>query len=209
MCFLSVRDRPIPDLRGLLVPTATASIVMAPYLIHGIGSFPGSWFWDGFAYMASRRKSVASSPSGKCCQPRTVLTSSDIKSAQTRYISSSVIVADERHLPAWPAMLRPQWDISYSSASLTFSSSCYFLAKVTMPGRGYLHDCFCRNGLELAGPLLNLVWVNNFDHLLAMSLAPAIHRARFRRCAGVRPLVMPLYSGFSSLHKFMFTQRWR
>jgi hypothetical protein len=55
----------------------------------------------------------------------------------------------------------------------TFSSSCFFLAKVTMPGRRMMQIAFVTMA-TVSSPLLNLVWANNFDHLLAMSIAPII-----------------------------------
>ena len=54
-----------------------------------------------------------------------------------------------------------------------FSSSCYFLATVTMPGRPHLQVVFVALA-AVSGPILNLVWANNFDHLLAMSISPAM-----------------------------------
>jgi hypothetical protein len=52
-CYIAFRDRHPDDiLTILLTPLLTTSIVMAPYLYHGLAAFPGSWFWDGFAYIA-------------------------------------------------------------------------------------------------------------------------------------------------------------
>ena len=169
--LLSVRDRTALDLRGLFVPIATASVVMAPYLIHGISSFPGSYLWDGFAYMAGG-ESLWLHPRRESAAGLELFYQFGHFVAQARYTSSSIIVLLKGIYP-------PGGDAQAAMGYflflclLTFSSSCYFLARVTMPGRRYLQIAFVVTA-SVSGPLLNLVWVNNFDHLLAMSIAPVI-----------------------------------
>jgi hypothetical protein len=169
--FLAVYDKPRPDLLTLLVPIGTASIVMAPYLIWGIDSFPGSWFWDGFAYMAAG-ESLWLHPRHESAAGLELFYQFGHKYAQTRYISSSII-----------SMMKGIYPIGGDAQSamgyflllclFAFSSSCYFLAKAALPGRRYLQIAFVVVA-SVSGPLLNLVWANNFDHLLAMSIAPII-----------------------------------
>ena len=169
--LLSFRDNPAPDLRVLFIPIATASVIMAPYLIHGIGSFPGSWFWDGFAYMAAG-ESLWLHPRHESAAGLELFYQFGHKFAQYRYISSSLIALMKG---IYPLGRDAQAATGYFLflCLFTFSSSCYFLAKVTMPGRRHLQIAFVVTA-SVSGPLLNLVWANNFDHLLAMSIAPVI-----------------------------------
>ena len=192
--ILGFRDRPGPGPSASACSDRnTASVVMAPYLVHGLDSFPGSWFWDGFAYMAA----------GESLCRFTVVDSSlgfelfyqfGHQFAQQRYISSSSL-----------AMMKGIYPLGGDAQGchgyflflclFTFSASCYFLAEVTMPGSSTLANCL-RCSDHVSGPILNLVWANNFDHLLAMSLAPVI-LGLASGCAGVR-LAMLFCSAFLS-----------
>src|SRR5208282_1432822 len=40
------------DLRVILVPAAAAMALLAPYVFYGFADYQGSWFWDGWAYLA-------------------------------------------------------------------------------------------------------------------------------------------------------------
>ncbi len=144
---------------------------MAPYLIHGIGSFPGSWFWDGFAYMAAG-ESLWLHPRRESAAGLELFYQFGHKFAQARYTSSSVIALMKGIYPLGGDAQAATGYFLFLCL-FTFSSSCYFLAKVTMPGRRHLQVAFVALA-AVSGPILNLVWANNFDHLLAMSIAPAI-----------------------------------
>jgi hypothetical protein len=171
-CYIAFRGcHPDDILTILLTPLLTTSVVMAPYLYHGLAAFPGSWFWDGFAYTAMG-ESLWLRPRHETAAGLELFYQFGHRSGQTRYISAALT-----------SMLRGIFPLGGDAQSatgyflflsiLTFSSSCFFLAKVTMPGRRMMQIAFVTLA-TVSGPLLNLVWANNFDHLLAMSIAPII-----------------------------------
>ena len=46
------RNYRITDLVVFIVPACSTLVVLLPYVVHGLGTFPGSWFWDG-GYLAN------------------------------------------------------------------------------------------------------------------------------------------------------------
>jgi len=169
--FLALHDRSKYDPLALIVPMVTASVVMAPYLIHGLGTFPGSWFWDGFAYMAAG-ESLWILPRHETAAGLELFYQFGHKFAQYRYISSSILSMMKGIFPLGGDAQAAMGYFLFLCL-FTFSSSCYFLAKVAIPDRRHLQIVFVVVA-SVSGPLLNLVWANNFDHLLAMSIAPII-----------------------------------
>jgi hypothetical protein len=169
--LLAFRDRRRIDRFDFLLPTIATAIVMAPYLIRGLAAFPGSWFWDGFAYMAAG-ESLWLYPRRANIPGLELFYQFGHLAAQDRYISSSLI-----------SMMRGVFPLGGDAQAatgyflflciLTLSSSCYFLAKVAISDRKILQIAFVVIA-TISGPILNLVWTNNFDHLLAMSVAPGI-----------------------------------
>jgi hypothetical protein len=171
-CYIAFRGRHPDDiLTILLTPLLTTSVVMAPYLYHGLASFPGSWFWDGFAYTAMG-ESLWLHPRHETAAGLELFYQFGQRFVQTRYISAALTSMLKGIFPLGGDAQSATGYFFFLSI-FTFSSSCFFLAKVTMPGRRMIQIAFVTFA-TVSGPLLNLVWANNFDHLLAMSITPII-----------------------------------
>jgi hypothetical protein len=171
-CYIAFRGRHPDDiLTILLTPLLTTSVVMAPYLYHGLASFPGSRFWDGFAYTAMG-ESLWLHPRDETAAGLELFYQFGHRFVQTRYISAALTSMLKGIFPLGGDAQSATGYFLFLSI-FTFSSSCFFLAKVTMPGRRMMQIAFVTLA-TVSGPLINLVWANNFDHLLAMSIAPII-----------------------------------
>src|SRR5258708_21586857 len=136
-----------------------------------MASFAGSWVWDGFAYMAEG-ESLWLHPRHEPADGLELFYQFGHRAAYSRYISSALISMLKGVFPFGGDAQSATGYFLFLSI-FTFSSSCFFLAKVTMPGRRMMQIAFVTLA-TVSGPLLNLVWANNFDHLLAMSIAPII-----------------------------------
>jgi hypothetical protein len=171
-CCIAFRDRHPDDiLTILLTPLLATSVVMAPYLYHGLASFPGSKFWDGFAYMAMG-ESLWLHPRHETAAGLELFYQLGHHFAHNRYISAALISMLKGIFPFGGDAQSATGYFLFLSI-FTFSSSCFFLAKVTMPNHRMMQIVFVTLA-TVSGHLLNLVWANNFDHLLAMSIAPII-----------------------------------
>lgn len=164
------KRRPFP-LAILLTPVISAAIVMAPYIIHGISHFPGSWFWDGFTYMAAG-ESLWLHPRNADLQGLELFYEFGHRAAQSRYISSAFIGTLKG---IFPPNGDAQSAIGYFLllSVFTFATSSFFLARVVLIGRPLSQVAFVIVA-SISGPVLNLIWANNFDHLLALSIAPVL-----------------------------------
>lgn len=168
---LAFRNRQHFDLPISLLPVLTASVLMAPYLINGIARFPGSYFWDGFAYMAAG-ESLWLRPRNSTLHGLELFYQFGQGVAKTRYISSSLIALMKGAFP-FRGDAQAATGHFLLLCVFTFASSCCFLAQAAMPGRRAAQIIFVIVA-TVSGPLLNLVWANNFDHLLAASIAPVV-----------------------------------
>jgi hypothetical protein len=159
----------LSSLKLVIVPALCTLAILAPYFIHGIATYPGSWFWDGFAYLAAG-ETFWSHPRNEAPQQLELLYAFGRSSAYSR-ITSSVFLALFRGI--FPVGADSQAAMGYFLilCVFTFSSSCYYLGRVTLPR--FLQVPFVILA-TVSGPILNLIWANNFDHLLALSIAPAL-----------------------------------
>jgi hypothetical protein len=166
--YFVVRDR---TATLFLIPAVAALILMAPYVIHGFSSVPGSWFWDGFAYLAGG-ESLWRFPRGADVSGESVLYQFGHSVVQGRFISMALIGILRS---AFPFGGDTQGAVGYFLlfCAFTFSSSMALLARTIMPSRTAAQALLVVVATA-SGPLLNLIWANNFDHFLAMSLAPAM-----------------------------------
>jgi len=168
---LAFRNRQQFDLPILLVPVLAAPVLMAPYLINGLATFPGSYFWDGFAYMAAG-ESLWLRPRNSNVSGLELFYQFGQGVAKTRYVSSSFIALMKGVFP-FRGDAQAAMGYFLLLCIFIFASSCCFLAKAAMPGRRSAQIVFVIVA-TVSGPLLNLVWANNYDHLLAASIAPVI-----------------------------------
>ncbi len=157
------------SLRAIILPALCALVVLAPWVYHGIRFYPGSWFWDGFAYLAIAetlwRYPITAPADG--LEPVYLLGQSNFA---FRFIGSSLISVFRGLLPIG-AGSDGSVGFFLIACLTTYACSCAYL------GRRYLAP-----GLQMpftvlatvSGPVINLVWANNFDHILALSIAPAL-----------------------------------
>ena len=166
--YFIVRDR---SAALFIVPAAASLILMAPYVVHGFASFPGSWFWDGFAYVAGG-ESLWHFPRGGNIDSPSLLYQFGHITIRGRFISSALIGVLKGAFPfGGDTQAATGYFLLY--CVFTFSCATAMLAKVAFPSRQVLQTIFVIVA-TVSGPLLNLIWANNFDHLLAMSIAPAM-----------------------------------
>jgi hypothetical protein len=165
-----VMRRDLSALALLTVPALCTMAVLAPYFLYGIATYPGSWFWDGFAYLALG-ETYWSHPRNEPAQDmelffalgRTMFYSSRLASPGLLSMFRGIIPlgGDSRAAIGYFLIL----------AVFAFSCSCTYLARGALPKQ--LQIAFVVIA-TISGPVLNLVWVNNFDQLLALSIAPAL-----------------------------------
>jgi hypothetical protein len=159
-----------------IAPTLAALILLAPYVTHGFASFPGSWFWDGFAYLSGAeslwRFTRDADPSAE-----SILYQFGHALVQGRFISMALIGIFRSVLPIGGDS---QGATGYFLlfCTLTFANSMMLLARTILPSRP-IDQLLMMSVATISGSLLNLIWANNFDHLLAMSIAPAMLAAAF------------------------------
>jgi hypothetical protein len=157
------------SMTAVIFPALCAFIVLAPYLYYGIRFYPGSWFWDGFAYLATAetlwRFPITTRAEG--LEPLYLLGQSNFA---FRFIGASLIAVFRGVLPIG-AGSDGSVGFFLVVCIVTYACSCAYVA------RRYLETGLQAPFILIAtvsGPLINLVWANNFDHLLALSIAPAI-----------------------------------
>jgi hypothetical protein len=163
------RNREIVAFQTLVVPALSTLAILSPYFLRGIANYPGSWFWDGFAYLAAG-ETFWSHPRNEAPQELELLYSFGRSMANFRF-TASVLIAVFRGVLPIGADSQASMGYFLILCVFTFSSSCYYLARVTLPKN--LQIVFVVLA-TVSGPILNLVWANNFDHLLALSIAPAL-----------------------------------
>jgi hypothetical protein len=166
-CY-AVRD----DLRSfklLLVPALCTIAILFPYFWHGVATYPGSWFWDGFAYLAAG-EAFWSYPRDVKPHSMELLFSFGQSQFNNRFISSTLLSILRGIVPIGGDSQNATGYFLVTSV-FTFACSCYYLARAALPHR--LHIPFVVL-TTISGAVLNLVWANNFDHLLALSLSPAV-----------------------------------
>jgi hypothetical protein len=166
--YIVIRDRSA----GLFItPMAASLILMAPYVVHGFASFPGSWFWDGFAYVAAG-ESLWQFPRGGDIDSPSLFYQFGHFTVRGRFISAALIGMLKGAFPfGGDAQAATGYFLLY--CVFTFSCATAALARVVLPTKRALQVIFIVVA-TVSGPLLNLLWTNNFDHLLAMSIAPAM-----------------------------------
>src|SRR6266404_1698705 len=148
--YVVIRDR---TAALFLTPAVAALILMAPYVIHGFSSFPGSWFWDGFAYLAGG-ESLWRFPRGADVGGESALYQFGHSVVQGRFISMALIGIFRSAVPLGGDT---QGAIGYFLlfCAFTFSSSMALLARTIMPSRTAAQALLVVVATA-SGPLLNL-----------------------------------------------------
>jgi hypothetical protein len=160
-----------PRLISLVIPLAATCVVLAPYLWHGIADFPGSWFWDGFTYMALG-ESLWGHPRGVPIPGAELFFEFGASSANGRFMSGALISLFKNIFPyGGDAQQATGYYLFF--CVFTFSCSTAYLSRVALPYHRLMR-CIFVVVTTVSGPTINLIWANNFDNLLALSLAPAI-----------------------------------
>jgi hypothetical protein len=159
------------QLTALIVPTIASLTVMTSYLIHGFAEFPGSWFWDGFAYLAAG-DSLWHFPRGGDIDSASLFYQFGHWTVRGRFISAALIGLFKG---AFPIGGDAQAAVGYFLlfCVFTFACSAALLARTLLPDHRSAQKWFV-TAATVSGSLFNLIWANNFDHLLAFSLAPAL-----------------------------------
>lgn len=152
-------------LAAALVPT----ILMAAYFLHGINSYMGSWFWDGWSYIAQGQYLWQHSFSSQETLAPLYQYASGVKNG--RFISCALI-SFFSPLTGSLGDTQASSGIFLAWAIFVFSSSSMFFATKT---RSMLHNKFQILYILVtvfSGWLLNILIANNYDNLLAISFLP-------------------------------------
>lgn len=167
---IAVLVRRPQTLLAFAIPATAAAVVMAPYLVHGLAAFPGSWFWDGFAYMAIG-ESLSHFPRIAIVPGLDLFDAFGHYEARGRFVSGALI---STFRGIFPLGGDAQQAIGYFLlfAVLTFASSCAYLANAALPNHPRARIAFVALA-TVSGAVVDLIWANNFDHLLALSIMPA------------------------------------
>jgi len=160
------------DLRVILVPAAAAMALLAPYVYYGFADYQGSWFWDGWAYLAEG-EALWRYPHDATVLGLGVMYDYGHRLASfARFISGALVAVFRGVLPVGGDS---QEALGYFLllCAFAFGCSCYFLARAVMPGYSAAQLCFIVAS-TFSGFALNLVYANNFDHLLGIAISPFI-----------------------------------
>ena len=149
-----IMRRDLSTLALLIVPALCTMAVLAPYFLHGVATYPGSHFWDGFAYLALG-ETYWSHPRNEPMQDmelffalgRTMFYSSRLASPGLLSVFRGIIPlgGDSRAAIGYFQIL----------AVFAFSCSCSYLARVVLPKQ--LQIAFVVIA-TISGPVVNLIW---------------------------------------------------
>src|SRR5208282_581393 len=178
--WLIARRTRAKDLCVILVPAAAAMALLAPYVLYGFADYQGSWFWDGWAYLAEG-EALWKYPHGvPWTDPHyapvlglgVIYDYGHRLAGYARFISGALVAVFRDVLPLGGDSQEALGHFLLLCI-FAFGCSCYFLARVVMPGYAVAQLCFVVAS-TFSGFTLNLVYANNFDHLLGIAISPFI-----------------------------------
>ncbi|MGO8867076.1 MAG: hypothetical protein ACLQME_11300 [Alphaproteobacteria bacterium] len=160
------------DLCVILAPAAAAMALLAPYVYYGFADYQGSWFWDGWAYLAEG-EALWKYPHDAPVLGLGVMYDYGHRLASfARFISGALVAVFRDVLPLGGDSQEALGHFLLL-CTFAFGCSCYFLARAVMPGYSVAQLCFVVAS-TFSGFTLNLVYANNFDHLLGIAIGPFI-----------------------------------
>ena len=144
--------------------------LMAPYFWHGIQTYPGSWFWDGWAYVAFGQY-LMEYPLGTEGGMAPLFQYAS-KLSHTRFVSSAMLAF---FAPMTGALQDAQAATGYFLAwtIYVFSSACtYFIITLDKIKKTWLRFAYVAFTV-FSGWVLNVLMANNYDNALVLSFLPA------------------------------------
>ena len=165
----------VTDFFVLGAPTAATFMLLMPYAIYGFADYHGSWFWDGWSYIAAGESLLAHAPSTPAVASGPFHDFGDGVAAGSRFISSALIAVFARILPLGGDS---QSSVGYFLllATFTFACSCRLLSWVIFGGNRALEISYVFLVIT-SGVILNVISANNFDQLLGLALSPFLAAA--------------------------------
>ena len=149
---------------------------MAPYLFRGLGEFPGSWFWDGWAYLSVGEAIWYFPRGGVATTDLSPLYQLGLLVARGRFLSSALIVELQGILPLGG-------DSQNSVGYFLFLAVFVLATSMTALARRLINDFPAHLCVPLlvtcSGPTLTLLHANNFDQLLIVALFPSLVTAAY------------------------------
>jgi hypothetical protein len=144
--------------------------LMAPYFWYGVTSYPGSWFWDGWSYIAYGQY-IWEYPRG-AEGGLAPLYQYAARLNNGRFVSSSITAFFS---PVTGTLGNTQAASGYflAWAVFVFSSACMLFAVVKIERLGRVFLLTYISISVFSGWLLNVVIANNYDNVLAISSLPA------------------------------------
>ncbi len=151
------------------------ALLMLPYFVYGIESYPGSWFFDGWSYIAHAQYLWGHQHSLFLDQDAISLLS-PIGKFSSRYhgrFADMAIIAFFSQLTSEPGDTQAASGLFLSWGVFAFASTCAFF--VLVKGK------FLNRNLQItfvwfaafSGWILNVLVANNYSNLLAVSFLPA------------------------------------
>jgi energy-converting hydrogenase Eha subunit C len=163
---------------ALGVPLAIACIAMLPWIYRGTATFPGTWFWDGWAYLAFGQAFLKYPLSTHLPVVVSPMYELGINLFNTRFITAGL-------LALFSATPFSSGETQASSAYLlfiyvfTFACSSTVLGTVIFPKRPmvvWAYTVFA----TLSGYITTMLHANNYDQLLSLAILPLIVAMAFR-----------------------------
>jgi len=167
-----------PKLTTLLGPLAATTVVMLPWLSHGISTYPGSIFWDGWWYLAVGETIKDHSRFAVMPPDAGPMYELGFSTMRQRFITAALIAMFQGVIP-------PGGDTQASIGFLlffyvfVFACSIGALGLVLFPDRpavrlGYVVAA------TISGFVITMLHANNLDQLFAMAVLPLAAAMAFR-----------------------------
>jgi hypothetical protein len=167
-----------PKLTMLLVPFAATAVVMLQWLSHGISTYPGSFFWDGWWYLAVGETIKDHSRFAVMPPDAGPMYELGFSGLRDRFITASLIAMFQGVIP-------PGGDTQATIGFLLFyyvfvlACSIGALGLVLFPDRptvrlGYILAA------TISGFVITMLHASNFDQLFAMAVLPLAAAIAFR-----------------------------
>ena len=173
-----IHHRPKANLRCWCTIRLATAVVMLPWLSHGISTYPGSIFWDGWWYLAVGETIKDNSLSALMPPDSSPMYELGFSSLPVRFITAALIAMFQGVIP-------PGGDTQATIGFLLFFYVFVLACSIGALGLVLFPDGpAARLGYIVAGTIsgfvITMLHANNFDQLFAMAVLPLTAAIAFR-----------------------------
>jgi hypothetical protein len=151
-----------------IVVSAVPVLVMSPYFRHGLAEYPGSGLPDGWAYVAYGQylwDFPRGTEGGLAPLYQYASTLSSTRSIASAQLGALSLLREAGEVQTGFGLLQAVGLAAYAAAAAAFASSA---------GLGAVSMGVTITVTVMSGWILNVLWANNLDNLLALAYAPAL-----------------------------------